>query len=281
MLDVIVRPLEEMQPTSDTASQIRSGRGGSSANIAVALAHQHDVVFVGARGDDHAGMVVEDSLRQSGVTPLLQVLQGSTGVVVALVGASGERAMLTDRGVNPLLSKETVVQSLDTPFDHLHVSGYVVLDEGSRPLASLALRTAQERGASTSVDVCSIGPLVQVGADVFRNAIGRVTMLFANEEEALALANASDVNGALSVLAKSADEVVITRGAQGAVAFANGERYEAPAQKVTVLDTTGAGDSATGAFLSARLHGENVDAALEAAMAAGSKVIGSLGTFGT
>jgi sugar/nucleoside kinase (ribokinase family) len=280
MLDVIVRPLEEMRPTSDTASQIRSGRGGSSANIAVALAHQHDVVFVGARGDDHAGFVVEDSLRQSGVTPLLQVLSGSTGVVVALVGESGERAMLTDRGVNSSLSKETVVQSLDTPFDHLHVSGYVVLDEGSRPLATLALQNAQTRGASTSVDVCSIGPLVQVGADVFRNAIGRVTMLFANEEEALALAKVSNVEEALLILAESADEVVITRGALGALAYVKGQRYEAHAQEVAVLDTTGAGDSATGAFLSARLQGENVEAALEAAMTAGSKVIGSLGTFG-
>jgi sugar/nucleoside kinase (ribokinase family) len=188
--------------------------------------------------------------------------------------------MLTDRGVNSSLSKETVVQSLDTPFDHLHVSGYVVLDEGSRPLATLALQNAQTRGASTSVDVCSIGPLVQVGADVFRNAIGRVTMLFANEEEALALAKVSNVEEALLILAESADEVVITRGALGALAYVKGQRYEAHAQEVAVLDTTGAGDSATGAFLSARLQGENVEAALEAAMTAGSKVIGSLGTFG-
>jgi sugar/nucleoside kinase (ribokinase family) len=44
-----------------------------------------------------------------------------------------------------------------------------------------------------------------------------------------------------------------------------------------VLDTTGAGDAATGTYLGARLNGDDVSAALSKAMAASARVVGDLG----
>jgi len=51
---------------------------------------------------------------------------------------------------------------------------------------------------------------------------------------------------------------VLTRGAKGAVAFLKGERLFAPAPKVDVVDTVGAGDS----FMSALLATMHSDGAL-------------------
>ena len=173
MLDVVVRALEPVNITSDTASSVRLGRGGSGANIAVELALDHHVAFVGAVGNDAAGEVFLADLRAADVTPLVQVLPGATGVVVAFVNDDGERAMLSDRGVNPRLSDDAVHDALAVPFDHLHVSGYTFLDSRTRRIASDALGIARQLGATTSVDVCSVAPLRKLGAAKFLKAIGR------------------------------------------------------------------------------------------------------------
>ena len=45
MLDVVVQPLGHVAPTSDTPANIRVTRGGSGANVAIALsASGHDAV---------------------------------------------------------------------------------------------------------------------------------------------------------------------------------------------------------------------------------------------
>ncbi len=277
MLDVIVRPLGPVAPTSDTPSRIRISRGGSAANIAVALARSCAVTYVGVVGDDETGAMFARDLEHAGVVARLHVVPGSTGVVVAMVDSDGQRAMMSDRGVNPELSMDHVHEVLSGRFDHLHVSGYTVLDAATRHVASAALRLARDRGASTSVDACSVAPLERMGADEFLGAIGRVTMLFSNEEEALALSREGDVESASQRLSSLVDEVVITRGPLGALVRRGSEYWLAHSRNVEVLDTTGAGDAATGAYVAARLGGSACDEALELAMASAAQVVGHLG----
>ena len=280
MLDVVVRPLRPLAPTSDTPASIRITRGGSAANMAVGLAVRHEVAYVGVVGDDESGAMFARELEVAGVVPALEIVVGSTGVVVALVDGNGQRAMLTDRGVNSSLSMNNVLGALVDDFEHVHVSGYTVLDEATRPIATAALGLARARGASTSVDACSVGPLEELGAGAFLHAIGRVTMLFANEEEALLLSGADEVDAAGVRLAAIADEVIITRGSSGGLVLRGSERWSALSRDVEVLDTTGAGDAATGAYLAARLDGTGCDEALELAMASAAAVVGGLGALG-
>lgn len=278
MLDVIVRPHEAISPTSDTPSRVRVARGGSGANLAMALrASGCDVVYVGAAGKDGARDIFLDALRAGGVEVHLESVAAETGTVVALIGDDGQRAMLTDRGANSLLSEGFVLDVLSGEFDHVHVSGYLVLDSATRALAIDALRFARDRGRSTSVDVCSVGPLRALGPDVFLEAATHAAQLFANEEEALALVGAGDVDAALDRLDGAFGEVIITRGANGAVADVAGARFYAPSLATQILDTTGAGDAATGAYLGARLLGEDPQTALGMAMAASARVVAEFG----
>lgn len=248
--------------------------------MGVVLAARHDVVYVGVVGDDEPGEMFTRDLTGAGVSARLQVAPGPTGVVVAVVAGDGERAMMTDRGVNSLLSWDTVAAALAEHFDHLHVSGYTVLDDATRPVASAALGVARARGASTSLDVCSVGPLTRLGASEFLKSAGRVTILFANEEEALLLAGASGIEAAGPRLRAVADEVVITRGGHGATVFHDDEVLSRPSKGVEVVDTTGAGDAATGAYLSARLNGMDCEQALIEAMEIASTVVRGLGSRG-
>jgi ribokinase len=278
MLDVIVQRLAPLAPTSDTPSSIRVARGGSGASLAVAVANSgHEVIYVGAAGNDGAATIVRDALRSANVTAQLESAAAPTGTVVSLVGEDGQRAMLTDRGANSLLSESFVLGRLAVPFDHLHVSGYVLLDPATRAIGVAALAHADERRRSASVDVCSVSPLRQITPKVFLEAASGASQLFANEEEALVLTGASDVDEALEFLAMRFHEVVITRGGHGAIAAVGETRTRVGAHDVAVLDTTGAGDAATGTYLGARLRDERPERALEEAMSASAHVVGGLG----
>ena len=281
MLDVVTRPVEEIAATSDTAARVRVGRGGSGANLALALAEGgHDVHYVAAVGRDAPGRIFRDELERAGVTALLEEFDGPTGVVVAVVAADGQRAMLTDRGVNPLLSRAHVQSVLGADFDHLHVSGYTFLDDATRAVGEDALSRAVATGSPSSVDVCSVGPLRRVSSSVFLAAVVDATELFANEEEAKAVTGAATLADALEDLAGRFAEVVVTRGRDGAVARRGAREWRAAAAGGHVVDTTGAGDAATGAYLASRLAGDEVDAALSCAMTAAAAAVGGLGAGG-
>lgn len=281
MIDVVVRPTARVAPTSDTPSHVRFSRGGAAANMAVVLARAgHDVTYIGAVGDDAPGQMVTDDLVNAGVDARLSVVAAPTGVVVALVALDGQRSMMTDRGANQLLDLEAVERHLALPFDHLHVSGYTLLDTATRGVGTAALRRARSDGRPTSVDVCSVGPLADVTPAVFLEAARDATTLFANEEEALALSGAPGVDDAIEQLARHFDEVVVTRGANGARARRGGEHAEVPSLSRDVLDTTGAGDAATGAYLAARLQGGSLVQSLNDAMASAAVVVRGLGSRG-
>jgi sugar/nucleoside kinase (ribokinase family) len=281
MLDVVTRPLLPVAPTSDTPASTRVARGGSGANIAVALARAGaHVTYVGAAGRDAAASIVREDLVREGVHCELEEFDGPTGVVVSVVAPDGQRAMITDRGVNTRLTRGHVERVLDAPVAHVHVSGYTVLDAATRDVASAALAAATVALASTSLDVCSVAPLAAVGPARFLAAAAGADTLFANEEEALALSGAGDVDAALDDLAGRFAQVVITRGARGAIVRRGADQWVASASRAAVVDTTGAGDAATGAFLASVLGGAGPGAALDAAMAAGAASVAGLGSLG-
>ncbi|OYV58819.1 MAG: hypothetical protein B7Z69_08715 [Actinobacteria bacterium 21-73-9] len=278
VLDVVVRVRAPLAATSDTPAEIVVGRGGSAANLAVALADAgRTVTFVGPAGRDDASRLVEDDLARHGVRAHLLRSGATTGTVVSLVDEHGQRAMLTDRGANGALSADAVVAALPDDATHLHVSGYTVLDERTRDAASSLLDWARRAGWSTSVDVCSVAPLRAIGRAAFAAATRSASMLFANAEEAAALSGCDDPDGALEALAGAYGEVLVTRGAEGAESARGHERARAAARAATVVDTTGAGDAASGAYLAARLAGDALVDALEAAMAAAARVVAGLG----
>jgi sugar/nucleoside kinase (ribokinase family) len=281
MLDVVVKPDTAIAPTSDTSSRIRLSRGGAAANMAEVLARSgHHVTYVGACGTDLVAQLFEETLRDAGIEVMLERLDASCGVVVAMVSSDGQRAMMTDRGANSSLGLEHVRRVLELPFDHVHVSGYTLLDPSTTDVGGHSLDRARELGRSTSIDVCSVAPLLALTPEVFLKAVGRADFLFANEEEALALSGETDVESAIDRLGRRFGEVVITQGEAGARARREGVDHQASSTSVGVVDTTGAGDAATGAYLAVRLSEGTIDQALAAAMAAASLVVGGLGSRG-
>ncbi len=267
MMDVIVRPESAIAPTSDTPSEVSISRGGAGANIARS-AHAAGITatFVGAIGDDLIGKLVAS---QFDFPVQFQPSPQPTGSLVALVHADGQRAMLTQAGANDDLSADFLTQALDTHQpDWFHLSGYVILSPATRAAGRAAIAHARQLGIPVSTDACSVGPLMTMGPKNFIDAINGITLLCSNAEEFDVLA---------SHLGGTDLDLLTTLGAAGARFSHHGDRWEVPAVATQVVDTTGAGDAATGAFLASRLLNPDPELALRAAMRQAAEVISRLG----
>jgi len=280
MVDVVVRPQGPFNRGSDTPSQIVVAPGGSGTNQAVALAAAGARVhLVGVVGDDELGRVATLALAGTGVEAHLRSVAGlRTGVVVALVNASGQRSMLTDRGANLSFNEHNLDRSLFAAGRHLHLSGYELLDEATRPAALAALRLAAGAGMTRSVDPCSAGPLAAVGGEAFLRWTEGVEWCCANLEEGRALSGADRPTEVLAALRRNYREVALTLGAEGVLFSGPGaELLHYHAQRADVADTTGAGDAFTGTFLARRLTGEGPEQALRAGLTAAARVVAAPG----
>jgi sugar/nucleoside kinase (ribokinase family) len=103
---------------------------------------------------------------------------------------------------------------------------------------------------------------------------GGVDLLFANSDEALQLTARTDLESALAELSAKVPTLVITSGAEGAVAIQHGERIAVPAAPIRqVVDTTGAGDLFAAGFLAARAKGKGLERCLWTGSIAAGEVI--------
>jgi len=257
MLDVIVRLEQPLEPGADVRAQTRAVGGGQAANVAAwATSLGADARCVAKRGDDATGELLARELAARGVELAGPVAAGATGVVVSIVGADGERALASDRGVAPSLGPS----ELDPDWfecDVLHLSGYALLREPISDAALLAATMARARGARVSVDVAAWTEIRSFGPVDFRDLLDAVApdVLFATEAEWEILGGAY----------LSAPTGVIKRGARGVTVVTDDARLDLAAVEGEIVDTTGAGDALAAGFLLGGSLAEAARRGLEAA----------------
>lgn len=272
LVDVVARPEGPLRVGSDTAAEVRLAGGGSAANTACWIAHAGGTAaLLAAVGDDALGAVARAGLAAAGVDLVGPVLAGvATGTCVVIVdaGAGGERTMLPDRGANDALPAAAVDVAGAA---WVHVSGYALLHEGSRPAGVRALAAAREAGIPTSVDAASSGPLRDLGAAAALALVEGIDVLFANADELAAL-------GGLAAVTPHVGAVVLKEGAAGVTWTDGRTRVDVPAAPAEVVDTTGAGDALAAGFLVAVVGAAAPPAeALAAGTALAARAVSHLG----
>jgi len=270
MVDVLAVMSGPLARDSDTPSHITTTGGGSAANVASWLAHQGVVTsYVGKVGDDPLGRESVTALADRGVTAWVTADPArATGTCIVLVDPDGERSMLPDTGANACLSPDDLPHRACRPGGHLHLSGYTLLHPGSRDAGLAALAHAQANDMTVSVDPSSAALVEAAGVASFLEWTRGLDVLLANRDEALLLAGANDVSSAASSLGDTYREVVVKLGRDGALWQQGFIAASAPAERVDVVDTTGAGDAFAAGFLASwLLHPEP-----ETALAAGNRL---------
>ena len=241
MLDVIVRPEQQLARGDDVRAQTSTGAGGQAANVAAwAASLGADARCIAKRGADPAGELLAHDLAARGVELVGPVADGATGVVVSLV-EDGERSMASDRGVAPTLTPDELDPAWLDGVDVLHVSGYALLREPILDAAVLAARLARDRGAQLSIDVAAWTEIRAFGPVQFRELLDTVApdVLFATEAEWEMLGGAY----------LTAPTGLIKRGPRGCTVVTEDARLDLAPVEAAVVDSTGAGDALAAGFL--------------------------------
>jgi sugar/nucleoside kinase (ribokinase family) len=243
--------------------------GSASAIFAAGLAKLgHDVTFVSQVGRDYFGDFCLRSLQQLGVATrhVKRNADEKTGVTIALSGKR-DRALVTHPGAVATLTSDCVDARQLKRHDHLHLTSYY-LQKALQPSFPSIFRSAKALGLTTSFDP-NADP-----ADKWNRSIDDVLrhtdVLFVNDREALKLTRARTVKAALKLLGQKVPCAVIKRGAQGAIAIANGATANHPSFSISAVDTTGAGDSFDAGFLSAYLRAAPLAECLQIGNAVGA-----------
>jgi sugar/nucleoside kinase (ribokinase family) len=277
--DVVVVPDGHVEVGTDTLAKISSGGGGQGANTAAWLAYAGSAVtLVAAVGDDLSGRERIAEMEAAGVSCTVRAHSGArTGTVVVLTSPD-ERTLITDPGAALLLDPADVVAAIKTAPDavHLHLSGYVLLNPGSRAGGLAALAAARERGLTTSVDAASAAPLRR--ENTFKSWVREIDLLLCNSDEATVLAGPGSPAEQAAALTAVARNVVVKLGGDGAVwSGRDGTLASVIGVRVPMTDPTGAGDAFAAGLLRAWCAGADPSAALAAGAELGSLAVQQIG----
>lgn len=228
----------------------REHPGGSPLNVAVALSRLgHDAHLLTAIGDDARGDAIRAHLDESGVqlTPA-SVRPGRTSTAEAVLDAHGAATYTFD------LIWDPDTAGLPEAPDAVHTSSIAaVLEPGASTLSAL-LRSA--RGSSTiSYDPNARPTLMGAPEDVrarIEENIALSDVVKASDEDVAWLYGTEDVEDVVSSWRELGPALtVLTRGDEGAVAFAESGRVQVAPVQVEVVDTVGAGDTFSAGILDA------------------------------
>lgn len=247
------------------ATEMTKGLGGKGANMSVAAARAgSDVFHIGAVGMD--GHWAIERLDQYGIGTghIVQVDQPTAHAIIA-VDAHGENSIIVYPGANHAIPKSVIRTALSyaATTDTLLLQNETCLQAFSAKLGSdLEMRVGY---AAAPFD-----------ADAVEAVLPFLDFLILNEVEAEQLTKATGTAPEHLPVA----DVVVTLGAKGCRWFDTKNRttQEFPAQKVTAVDTTGAGDTFTGYLLAGLDQGQSMDQAIKLAGKAAALMVTRLGT---
>jgi sugar/nucleoside kinase (ribokinase family) len=245
------------------ATSYEVAAGGGFNVMAAAARHGLPVLYAGGHGTGRWGDVVRAALAAEGVGLLRPAdPDRDTGFDVALVEPDAERTFVTHLGAESLPGPGAWDAVPAGPGDAVYVSGYGLVAPESGPVLG-RWTAALPPGVLLFVDP---GPLVaQIPAAVLGPVLARCDWLSCNQREAGLLAGdssaacpADPARAARTLLTRAPRaDVLVRAGAAGCyVALrASGDPVHVAAQRVTAVDSTGAGDAHSGVFLAALAEG--------------------------
>ncbi|MGN6159856.1 MAG: ribokinase [Devosia sp.] len=265
-LDLIARvsripaPGETVPGTSFTTAA-----GGKGANQALAAKRAGSMVkLVGAAGNDTMAEQALALLKADGVDlTAVKRLDVQQGIAMIMVGDDGENIIGIVPGTNGTMTPDDA----DKAVGHLSKGDVLVVQQEIPQAATMrALGLAR---LNETLSILNTAPFLDTTAAV----AGTASIVVANESEFALLAGGAvgDLPTAMNLWAQSRRQtIIVTLGADGALAATPSEIIRVPALPVQPVDTVGAGDTFVGYLAAGLDKGLSLEAAMRRAAAAAS-----------
>ncbi len=248
-----------LSPTYRTAA---GGKGATQAGAAARAGSK--VAMVGRIGADPFGQTLKDGLKAEGIDVSgIAASDQPTGAAFIAIDARGENLILGAGGAN------LDARAADVPDALIGPETTLVLQMEVTPAETAALaRRARKAGARVILNLAPALPPPD-------GLLDDISILVVNEREVEALAKhlgmpERDPEPAAWALSHHFNKtVIVTLGAEGAIALAPNGAWRIGALAVTVADTVGAGDAFVGVLAASLDQGHALVAALKRASIAG------------
>jgi fructokinase len=233
--------------------------GGAPYNFARALALQAIAAsYANPLSDDAFGVLLRNGLAAAGVRHLGRRTSRPTSLALVATDSQGHphysfyREGVADRDIDA----ETLIALDSAEVTGFHTGGLALVPPDDRCVLA-ASHHFRRRGVLCTADI-NMRPQVAVSLGIaaahYRDAalevISSADIVKVSDEDLhhLGFEDAPAIH-ARELLARGPKIVVVTLGADGALAFADDEQVFQPAQKVDVVDTVGAGDCFFAGFI--------------------------------
>lgn len=279
--DIIGRVKSWPEPGQEClAERLELHCGGVGANCALALRRWGvSVQLIGCVGKDDFGGFLLKTLAADGVNVrcVRRTGKAMTGMLYINVTADGQRTFFGSRGANQTVGR--LGQSESSLLGRARAAslmGYSFLDEGGEAAAQQIIAAVRRKNGWVSLDA-GMEPSKKIPGKILRVA-KTVDLLFVSNEEATTLTGYCEPEKAFnSLLDLAIPKVVMKLGKRGCLIVDEGTVRQVPSLAVRAVDSTGAGDAFTAAFLQGQLRGWHITEAALAANAAGAAAAGVVG----
>lgn len=233
--------------------------GGKGANQSIALARAGvDVKHIGklhGSDDDFKQLIDQYGVDCSQVAGS----ESASGHAIIQVTGSGENAIVLFGGAN----QDIVESDIDLALSGAQ-SGDWLLTQNETSGIGYAMAQARAKGLKVAFNPA---PMTE---SVKSLAKEHVDLLVVNEVEAAELTGCEEIGQIVAYFKQhwAHAEVIMTLGKAGVVMLKGGQQLEVSAYSVDAIDTTAAGDTFIGFFLSAYTQGQDATLALKQACAA-------------
>jgi len=242
--------------------------GGKGLNQSVALARAGaDIGHAGIVGDDGIGCV--KVLSDAGVdTNLIEKSKASTGHTVIQVTPEGRNCILLYQGANRELDEGFVDRALKS-----FGEGDILVLQNEVSCIGYAMKAAAAKKMKIAFNPSPMD------AKIPGYPLELVTWFLLNEIEGHALTGEKEPDGILRSLGEKYESacVVLTLGEAGVCCISEGRIHRHRAYETSVVDTTAAGDTFTGYFISSMASGKTLNDSLGIASIAASIAVSQKG----
>jgi sugar/nucleoside kinase (ribokinase family) len=231
------------------------------------------VAYVATLGNDVWSRMIRDEFEAEGLpTDHLRIEERPLPGISVAFNLHGDRGFVTHWGSGEDYDERLRARAIQVArkVDARHLHAYV--DEAPELQA-----IARDRGMTVSLDAW--GGHTWSSPRSLPEILSNAHVLLSNAAEASAMTDESDPDRALEALAAHCGCVVIKLGAAGAIGLAGGHREAVPADRVEIVDTTGAGDTFNAGFLAGWLAGMALRDSLTLGVICSSAAVGDYGGY--
>ncbi len=255
--------------------------GGSAGNTVVAINQFGGKSFYSCLvAKDELGKFFLEDLKRNGVDTTLaheQCPEGHTGRCLVMTSPDAERTMNTFLGVSSFLSPAQLDTNAIKNSTYIYLEGYLVASPKGLEAMKEAKKIAEYNKVYTALTF-SDPSMVKYFSTQMEEIVGAsVDLLFCNEEEAMIFTGTSSVTEAREKLKQVAKRFAITLGSNGALIYDGDTFIQIEPYKVHAIDSNGAGDMFSGAFMYGITHDHSYAEAGKLASLASSKVVSQFG----